>query len=68
MGFSDYGHNQTQAGEFNIPIVGFRSKAHRDQVNKKVMKDPQRMLSCLPSVIDMKRCSTAAFPHLLKDN
>ena len=48
-------------------VVGFRSKAHRDQVNKRAMKDPrmQAMIS-EPMPFDMKRIVMGGFKTIVE--
>ena len=48
-------------------IAGFRSKAHRDVVNKKVMRDPRmKVLMALKPPFDMKRMLFEGFSTLLQ--
>lgn len=51
-------------------VIGFRSKAHRNQVNKKVMTDPRvlglmEIMSKNP-MTDMKRMSYGGFATIVK--
>jgi len=48
-------------------VVGFRSKAHRDQANKRAMKDP-RMQAMMnePMVFDMKRFVMGGFRTIVE--
>jgi uncharacterized protein YbaA (DUF1428 family) len=45
--------------------IVYKSKAHRNQVNRKVMKDP-RMQACLEMPFNPKRMSVGGFKVLVK--
>ena len=55
-------------GEVLISSVsGFRSKAHRNQVNKKAMNDPRMKQLCTePMLFDMKRMLYGGFSTIVK--
>ncbi len=55
-----------KAGETVIfAFIVFKSKAHRNQVNKKVMKDPAMQMEGMKMPFDMKRFSVGGFKTLL---
>ena len=59
---------KVKRGEVMITsVVGFRSKAHRDQANKRAMKDP-RMLAMMnePMLFDMKRIAMGGFKTIVE--
>jgi len=48
-------------------VVGFRSRAHRDQVNTRTMKDPRVKQICeQPMFVDMKRMVYGGFSTIVK--
>jgi uncharacterized protein YbaA (DUF1428 family) len=48
-------------------VVEFNSKAHRNQVNKKIMKDPRRKdLMNMKPLFDMKRMLYGGFSTIVK--
>ncbi len=48
-------------------VVGFRSKAHRDQVNQRMMKDPRmKRLMAEKPLFDMKRMLYGGFSTFVK--
>jgi len=55
-----------KAGETVIfAFIVFKSKAHRNQVNKKVMKDPAMDMGGMKMPFEMKRFSVGGFKTLL---
>ncbi len=49
-----------------LAFVIYKSKAHRNQVNKKVMKDPKMNMEGFTMPFDMKRFSTGGFKTLVR--
>ena len=48
-------------------VIGFRSKSHRNQVNKKAMNDPRmKQLMSEPMLFDMKRMLYGGFATIVK--
>jgi len=47
-------------------FIVFKSKAHRNQVNKKVFADPRMKMDGVKMPFDMKRFATAGFKTLIE--
>lgn len=58
-----------KAGETLIfAYITYKSRAHRDRVNKKVMSDPELMASCDPknAPFDLKRMAYSGFSAIVE--
>lgn len=47
-------------------FIVFKSKTHRNQVNKKVFTDPRMKMDGIKMPFDMKRFATAGFKTIIK--
>jgi uncharacterized protein YbaA (DUF1428 family) len=61
-------HIKLKKGEVLIgSFVVYRSRAHRDQVNKKMMKDPRmKELTEVPMMFDMKKMLYGGFKTIVR--
>jgi uncharacterized protein YbaA (DUF1428 family) len=64
-----YARNQTKPGETVLfSYIVFKSRAHRDQVNARVMKDPRiaKMMGSKPMPFDVKRMLYGGFKTMVE--